>query len=70
MWISNYYLSDYVNNTVMMFYTSGETYFVVLFGVCFVLIIDGIVLSIDFDRGNYISKMRKIIEAEKEDSRE
>jgi hypothetical protein len=34
----------------------------------FVLTIDGIVLSIDFDRGGYISRMREVITQEAYDN--
>lgn len=47
-----------------MFYSIGLTYFIVLFSICLVLFIDGFVLSIDFKRGGYASKMRKLIEKE------
>ena len=62
MWVSNYYLSDYVKGTTMTFFQNAETYFIVVFCVCLVLLVDGIVLSIDHDRGGYSSRMREIIE--------
>jgi hypothetical protein len=61
MWISNYYFSDYVEGTTMVFYTIGETYLIVLFCICFLLFIDGIVLTFDFEKGGYASKMRLLI---------
>jgi phospholipid-transporting ATPase len=47
MWISNYYFSDYVKNATYMFFTQAETYFIVLFCVCLVLFVDGIILAYD-----------------------
>jgi hypothetical protein len=50
MWFTNYYLVTYtwISDTALTFYTTGQTYFIVLFSVCLVLLIDGMVLSIDF----------------------
>lgn len=61
MWISNYYFSDYVYGSTYMFFTEGETYFIVLFCVCFVLFIDGIVLSFDSEYAGVVSKMRALV---------
>jgi hypothetical protein len=61
MWLSNYYLSPEIEGTAFTAWTSGDTYFVVLFCICFVLVIDGVVVFIDFRRGGYASKMREII---------
>jgi hypothetical protein len=44
-------------------------YLVVLFSCCFVLFVDGIVVFVDFNRSGYISKMRQVVEAEKEESK-
>jgi phospholipid-transporting ATPase len=66
MWISNYYFSDYVKGTTFMFYTSGETYFLVLFCVCAVLALDGVVLAFDQEHSGLLSKVRKIVEEKKE----
>jgi hypothetical protein len=49
-----------------MFYTTGQTYFVVLFCICVVLFFDGVVLSLDMEYSGLISKMRRIIQTEKE----
>jgi hypothetical protein len=35
-----------------------------------VLFIDGFVLSVDFERGGYSSRMRKLIEGEKEQNKQ
>lgn len=61
MWFSNFYFSDYVEGTVYMAWTSAQPYFMVLLCTCVVLFLDGIILSIDFDRGGYISRMREVI---------
>lgn len=60
----------WVSNTSYIYYTTGETYFILLFSVCLVLFIDGAVLSVDFERGGYSSRMRKLIESEQEQARE
>lgn len=67
MWFSDSYLVNYmyVTHTITMFFSIGSTYLIVLFSICFVLFIDGFVLSIDFKRAGYSSKMRMIIESEK-----
>lgn len=72
MWISNYYLVTYtwVSNTAWTFFTTGETYFILLFSVSLVLFIDGAVLSIDFERGGYSSRMRRLIQSEQEHAKE
>jgi hypothetical protein len=61
MWISNYALSDYVKGTALIAWTSIETYFVVLLCVCGILFVDGLVVFMDFRKGSYASKMRKIV---------
>lgn len=63
MWISNVAFSQYLTGTVSIFFTRAETYFVVIFCCCLVLMIDGSVLSIDFNRGGYGSRMRRLIES-------
>lgn len=61
MWISNYYVSPYTAGAITMAWTNYNSYFLVLFCCCFIVFVDGIVLSIDFNRGGYASKMRVII---------
>lgn len=68
MWISNYYFSDHIVGTTMTFYTNGETYLVVIFCICFVLWVDGVMITFNFKRGGHASKMRKLIEQDKEDN--
>lgn len=58
MWISNYALSDNVEGTTYMAWTSAECYFVVIFCICLVLFVDGVVVFMDFKSGSYASKMR------------
>ena len=69
MWISNYYFSDNINGTALVAWTSGECFFVVLFGICFLLFIDGIAVHIDLMKSGVISKMRTVIAHEKHESR-
>lgn len=52
-----------------MAWTSVECYFIVIFGVCFILFIDGIVIHIDLIKSGVISKMRTVIANEKQESR-
>lgn len=66
MWISNYHFS-YVINSVEMFFTEGNTYFIVIFCVCAVLFVDGIVLTLDSKYSGVINKMRILIDEQKED---
>jgi len=69
MWISNYYLSPAIEGTAYTAWTSGDTYLVVVFCVCFVLFIDGIVIFGDFRKGGYASKMREVIFSEQINNR-
>jgi len=69
MWISNYVLSDYVEGTAYIAWTSIETYFVVLLCVCGVLFVDGLVVFMDFRKGSYASKMREIVYQEQINNR-
>jgi len=69
MWVSNSMVSPYVIGTVSVFYTNGETYFIVIFCCCLVLVVDGIVITIDFDRGGYASRMRLLIQEEQEQNK-
>lgn len=65
MWFSNSYLVSYtyVTATTATFFTIWESYLIVVFSICFVLFIDGFVLSLDFEKGGYSSRMRKLIES-------
>lgn len=66
MWISNYAISENILGTVMISFQTGETYLLVLFCICVIIAIDGFVVFLDFDRGGYASKMRRIVEQEKQ----
>jgi hypothetical protein len=70
MWISNYALTTYLQGTILIFYTNAETYFLVIFSCCMVLLVDGFVVSVDFNRGGYASRMRRLIESEQEMNRQ
>lgn len=61
MWISNYALSNDVQDTSFIAWTTPQTYFVVLFCICIILFLDGVIVFIDFRRGSYASKMREVI---------
>lgn len=61
MWISNYFLSSSINGTSYMAWTTGDVYFVVLFCICMILVVDGVIVFIDFRRGSYASKMRVVL---------
>ena len=64
MWISNFALSDHVEGTAYIAWTSIETYFVVLLCVCLILFVDGLVVFLDFRHGSYASKMREVVNKE------
>jgi hypothetical protein len=61
MWLSNYFISANILGTNLVAWTSAKPYLIVLFCIIVVLFVDGIVLHIDFMRGGYSSKVRKII---------
>lgn len=61
MWLSNYYFTNNIMGTTLIAWTTPKAYLTVLFSICAVLFLDGIVVHIDFIRGGYTSKMRKII---------
>ncbi len=61
MWISNYVISTNILGSNIVAWTSTKTYLTVIFCICVVLFVDGIVLHIDFIRGGYSSKIRRII---------
>lgn len=69
MWISNYAFSIYLTGTIVQFYSNAESYFMVLYSVCLVLFVDGLVVSVDFDRGGYASRMRRIIQSEQDQNK-
>ena len=66
MWISSVFPTSMINHTTLMFFTSAETYFVVLYGVCMILFVDGFVISLDYDNSGTIKKLRDLIDEEKE----
>lgn len=69
MWVSDTSFSIYVQHSMLISYTTGNVYLVVIFCCCLVVCIDGYVVTVDFNRSRYASKMRIIIDAEKEESR-
>jgi hypothetical protein len=66
MWISNYYLSYTIVGTTTMFFSSAETYFLVIFSTCLVLLVDGVILSIDYDNSGLLKRLRELIDAQKQ----
>jgi hypothetical protein len=60
-WISNYFLSPNIQGTAYIGWTTPETYLVVIFCICLILFVDGVVVFVDFRRGSYASKMREVI---------
>lgn len=68
-WISNYALSPVIEGTAHVGWTTVETYLVVLFTICLVLFIDGVIVFVDFRRGSYASKMREVINNEQINNR-
>ena len=69
MWLTNFTLTDYVQGTTVVAWSSGLCYLVVLFCVCMILFVDGMVVFLDFERGGYPSKMREIMREHKINSR-
>lgn len=65
MWISNYVFSDNVEGVTFIAWTSADCYFIVLFCVCMILFVDGVVVFIDFKKGGLTSRLREIIHKEK-----
>lgn len=61
MWISNYYFSDNILGTTRIAWTSAKAYLTVIFCISLILFVDGIVIHIDFNRGGYSSKMRRVV---------
>jgi flagellar biosynthesis protein FlhB len=63
MWISNsvVILTDNMLGTPIVAWSSAITYFFVLFCCCFILFLDGVLITIDFHYGKYASKMRKAV---------
>lgn len=66
MWIDNYFYTINIEGTVIVAWTSPKAYLVVIFSGIIVLFMDGILVHIDFKKGGYTSKIRKIIGEEKE----
>lgn len=66
MWVSNFLFSDHIKGTTTIAWTTIEPYFMVLFCVCLVLALDGAILMLDYNKGGYSSKMRKVIANERE----
>ncbi len=67
MWISDVLIieTNKVEHTVSIYFETGETYFLVLLGICAILFVDGAVIFLDFTRGGYASKMRIIMKEAK-----
>lgn len=61
MWISNYFLGTAILGTAYIFFTSGETYFLVLYGTCLVLLLDGLIISVDYDNSGVLKRLRDLI---------
>lgn len=60
MWFSNYkaILSDHILGTAKVMWGDIKSLLYQIFCVCVILIIDGVVVTIDFQYGEYASKMR------------
>lgn len=70
MWISNWALSSNVEGVAYIAWTSAECYFVVLFSICMILFVDGLVVFLDFRKGALTSRMREIVYQEQINNRE
>jgi hypothetical protein len=69
MWLSNYFFSDNILGTTIVAWTSVKAYLTVIFCICLILFVDGIVIHIDFNRGGYSSKMRRVVHEHMEESK-
>jgi hypothetical protein len=60
MWFSNYkaILSDHILGTTMVMWKNIKSLFFLIFCCCLIMVIDGILVTIDFHFGEYASKMR------------
>lgn len=60
MWFSNYIaiLSGHILGTVWVMWRTWKSLFLQIFCACLILVIDGIVVTLDFHFGSYASKMR------------
>lgn len=58
MWLTNWYFTNNIVGTTRVAFSSPKFYLTILFCICVVLFVDGVVLHIDFKRGGYASKMR------------
>lgn len=63
MWVSNGISGMY--GTILMAHTTADTYLVVFFCVGILLIIDGLLVFLDFWKGGYASKMRQVVEQDR-----
>lgn len=61
MWLTNFTLTNNIYGTTVVAWSSVKCYLVVLLCVCIVLLVDGLVIFTDYNRGGYASKMREII---------
>ena len=66
IWISSVFPQSGINHTALIFFSSAETYFIVLFGCCLILFVDGFVISFDYDNSGVIKKLRDIVHDDKE----
>lgn len=66
MWLSSVFPTSMINYTTPMFFSSAETYLVVLFGVCLILCVDGFIVSFDHNNSGTIKKLRELVDDEKE----
>lgn len=68
MWFSNYkaILSDHILGTAMVMWHNLKSLLYQIFCVCVILIIDGLVVTVDFHYGEYASKMRLAVFKEQE----
>lgn len=60
MWLSNYkaILTDHILGTNMILWHNWKSLFFIIFCACLILLIDGVVITLDFHYGDYANKMR------------
>ena len=68
MWFSNYkvILSDHILGTNVIMWQNWKSFFFLIYCGCLILVIDGVVVTVDFHYGEYASKMRLAVAMEQD----
>lgn len=49
-----------------LYFGSASTYFFVIFGICMILCVDGVIVLVNYYKSGIVGKLRTIINEEKE----